>query len=641
MIKISFPLEQQQLLLDFPIKRLEGWLMKRQSQAILHLPDNAELIQKVFKNCVILMTSIRNCPIARKRTFYILESPLKSNWTTLLDKFNTSLDQNMILLHLLKTLVQELILKERDCKPFWMPVYKELSGKLLLPTEIDYVDSHLTSSNPSLIKQVEVSKYLTMTSIDVPKMNLQKICYPSSISSIVDKWEKEAIKQKPPKFKTIKIQIYPTTPQKLLIDECIDVHRYVYNRTLEYIKNYGYNPTFQNLRNILSTEDTKISYDINKYYSYHINKLKDEIKKCTQINHKNNLEAQLKYEQELLQDELKKLKPIKNPLILPFELRVSNEIRSNAIKSVCDAYKTGFTNLKNNNIKFFNMQFKKKSESHKCIELANSEINIINGLFKICPGKFKKECFIRMGKRNRIKYKNLKISNNCDLLKIQHKYFIHVSVPIKIPKTRNPIVFCGIDPGVRKFATVYSNGDNGIYEYNQSKMMKLIDKLNKKINLLKSLRRGDVKLYNMMYRKRKRARKRQITRAEDRKNNLVSDLHWRVIHDLISKNDLIFYGDIKSHDIVKTGKNKKLNRYFNDLKFYQFKQKLKYKALKHGKIVYLINEAYTSQGCSRCGNLKKDLKKAEIYDCNECHLRTGRDINASKNICMKGIITCM
>jgi hypothetical protein len=38
-------------------------------------------------------------------------------------------------------LLQELILKEKDYQPFWNPVYKDLSEKLLLPIEIDYVDS--------------------------------------------------------------------------------------------------------------------------------------------------------------------------------------------------------------------------------------------------------------------------------------------------------------------------------------------------------------------------------------------------------------------------------------------------------------------------------------------------------------------
>ena len=46
---------------------------------------------------------------------------------------------------------------------------------------------------------------------------------------------------------------------------------------------------------------------------------------------------------------------------------------------------------------------------------------------------------------------------------------------------------------------------------------------------------------------------------------------------MIKCNDVVLYGDIKSHNIVKNGKNKKLNRNFNDMKFYTFKQRLMYK----------------------------------------------------------------
>ncbi|KAJ3001699.1 UNVERIFIED_CONTAM: hypothetical protein HDU68_006710, partial [Siphonaria sp. JEL0065] len=47
---------------------------------------------------------------------------------------------------------------------------------------------------------------------------------------------------------------------------------------------------------------------------------------------------------------------------------------------------------------------------------------------------------------------------------------------------------------------------------------------------------------------------------------------------MFSRNDVIFYGDFKSHGVVKNGVNKTLNQQINDLKFFQFKQRLLYKA---------------------------------------------------------------
>jgi putative transposase len=99
-------------------------------------------------------------------------------------------------------------------------------------------------------------------------------------------------------------------------------------------------------------------------------------------------------------------------------------------------------------------------------------------------------------------------------------------------------------------------------------------------------------------------------------------------------------GDIKSHDIVKNKKRRYLNRNMNDLKFYKFKTRLEYKCKKNGKLVYYVNESYTTQTCSSCGTLNKTVGINEIYTCidKKCGMICGRDINAAKNISMRGIL---
>ena len=72
------------------------------------------------------------------------------------------------------------------------------------------------------------------------------------------------------------------------------------------------------------------------------------------------------------------------------------------------------------------------------------------------------------------------------------------------------------------------------------------------------------------------------------------------------------------------------------MKFYQFKQRLEYKALINGKLVVKVNEAYTSKTCSNCGTIN-DPKNSEIYSCSCCKRSIGRDENAAKNILLKGL----
>lgn len=414
------------------------------------------------------------------------------------------------------------------------------------------------------------------------------------------------------------------------MNNIINIHRYVYNRTLEYIKFKGYYPNFENLRNLLATERNKTYSSHYKYFSIQINQLKDKIKEEKDKNKKEYLKELLAEEERLLKKELKKIPFQKNFMIRDFELSVSNEIRSNAIKSICDAYTTGFSNLKKGNIKFFNPSFKLKNEEKKCVELAKTDIKIHNNMFKLCPNRLKEHSNFKMSKKNSKKYGKLKIEHNCDLVKQKGIYYIFLTVPTTKNITYDKKIICGGDPGVRTFLTTYNN-KNQIIEYKSNSIY--MKKLNEKLKMLKTLRTKP-KLKNQ----RSKYRKKQLNKVEKKKIDLTNTLHWNTINDMLSKNDIIFIGDIKSHNIVKNNKNKTLNKDINDLKFYIFKKRFLYKATLYNKRVFFINEAYTTQCCSNCGNLNKDIKDAKIYNCKKCKKVFGRDENSAKNIMMKGII---
>ena len=423
------------------------------------------------------------------------------------------------------------------------------------------------------------------------------------------------------------MKLYPTMYQSKILDEFIDTHRYVYNRTLEYIKKNGHEPLFEPLRDLLATEKTRKNYSCNKYYNKYLEAIKVS----------NNSKEFIKNEINDIRNIIKKLPLVKNPLVNDFELRTSNEIRSNAIKSVCDSYKTGFANLKANNIKYFDMSFKKKNQSKKCIELASSDLSFCNTGIKICPSKFNKdEQIIKISKNNQLKYKNLNINKNSDLIKINGNYFIHITLKCEETKELrklDDLRVCGVDPGIRDFISIY-----GTHELTSISIKKdLLNSLNNKIRQLKTAR---IKPLNINL--RNKYRKKQINKVEKKKIDIANELHWNVINYLLKTQDVIFFGDIKSHNIVKKS-YKTLNRSFNDLKFYKFKQRLLYKCILNNKKVFFINEAYTSQGCSTCGNLWRDIKDSKVYTCKNVLCKTkektfDRDFNAAKNMLLKGLL---
>ena len=172
----------------------------------------------------------------------------------------------------------------------------------------------------------------------------------------------------------------------------------------------------------------------------------------------------------------------------------------------------------------------------------------------------------------------------------------------------------GVDPGVRTFATVYSYDKENIKIVEYQHKIEVLKNLNRKLTILKDKRIP----------KRKRRRKKHFNKIEKRKEDLVDNLHWDFINHLLKNNDVVYYGDIKSHDIVKNGKNRVLNQAFNDLKFYQLKQRLLYKAYIYGKKVIIVPEHYTTKTCSCCGTINNTVGSKEVFTCGNCKMITCR-----------------
>ena len=407
--------------------------------------------------------------------------------------------------------------------------------------------------------------------------------------------------------------------QKKILNEWFNTTNYVYNKTIELIKRGEFRALdFQGLRTHLVTSNTRTQHGD---YDKLTKKIKDYEKE------KNTNEKQKRLMKEMIKDvknQLKRLPIEKNNGIYDWELNTPKDIRAGAVNDVCKAHKTGFSNLKAGNIKFFNMKYRKKNRPYKSFLLPNNAVTNKNGIINISPTFFKKQKVssqFKMGKKTIKKYRDLEIKNDCRLLKQNNQYYLCIPIPMTISEKTKPVSYCGIDPGIRTFMTSF--GNNGCYEYNYD--MKKIKSVNTKIDTMKSVS--------------KRIRKRAYCKMERNKEYLIDELHWKTITHMINNNDIIFYGDIKSHDIVKRNKNKTNNRDINNLKFFHFKERLRFKTFEKQKLMIEISEAYTSKTCSCCGHLNHP-GSSKIYQCLNCNLICGRDINASKNMLMKGIIGC-
>jgi hypothetical protein len=388
---------------------------------------------------------------------------------------------------------------------------------------------------------------------------------------------------------------------------------------------------FQGLRDKLITFETKKGND---EYSHIQTNLKNLEKEKKQIDSNKNKTRMLESKLTLielfiidLKNKKKRLPIEKNNTIQEWELKTPKDIRAGAVDDVCKAHKTGFSNLKAGNIKFFDIKYRKNNQPTKSFLISKNMVKNKNGILQIAPLFFKENNTngnFKMGKKTIKKHNNLEINNDCRILKQNNTYYLSVPISVTIEERKSPKNYCGIDPGVRTFMTTF--GNNGCFEYDYDN-----DKLKKIDNKKRILLKKD---------KRQRLRKRKLVNLERKKEFLVNELHWKTITHLLKTNDFLFYGDIKSHNIVKNGKNKTLNTNMNNLKFFEFKQRLLFKAIEKGKKVFEIKEPYTTKTCSFCGVLNNP-EKSKIYECQSCMRKIGRDVNASKNMLLKGIMTCL
>jgi IS605 OrfB family transposase len=232
----------------------------------------------------------------------------------------------------------------------------------------------------------------------------------------------------------------------------------------------------------------------------------------------------------------------------------------------------------------------KRTNHNKSYELSGAQMDfteLSDGVLKI--KSWKKSSKLIISKKMIKKIKTLEIDNksNCDIVYYKGEYLLNIPIKLRsIPVLKDQKDIIGGDLGILKILTTY-NSNGIITEYSHNR--ELLRRLNNKIFLLQNLK--------------KRIRKKQFNKIEKRKIDYTNELHWKLIDDLLKNNDVIYLGDIKSHNIVKNSKMKYTNREFNDLKLYKFKTRLIYKSYMRGKKVVMVQEHHTSKTCSNCGEM--------------------------------------
>ena len=374
-----------------------------------------------------------------------------------------------------------------------------------------------------------------------------------------------------------KIKLKLTSIQKKILNKWSNHYRYTYNKAIDLINSStsSREPSFRNFY------DCKYE-NSNVYYSdFELRNLIVPRSTCSRI---------------------------------PWILETPKGIREEAVFEANRNLKSALSNFKSGHIKFFNLGFKNKRSVKWSIGIPRTSINVYEnaiGIYEVKTTNF------RIRTTEPIK----EIKNDCKLYFDGVNYFICVPFAPLI-KTNNKNWFASLDPGSRKFQTVYCPDEDEYIYIGEKSSNELYKKLITLDNLL-SERFNNIS---------------KIQKLRLRIENLQKELHNKTINFLCNSYQNIYIPKLtRNNDIIKKVRRKlrtKAVRQMVVLGHCKFIERLKTKAEEFTNVqVHIISEEYTSQKCLRCNGLTKITK--EIFNCDFCNFKVDRDILGSTNILLK------
>ena len=124
----------------------------------------------------------------------------------------------------------------------------------------------------------------------------------------------------------------------------------------------------------------------------------------------------------------------------------------------------------------------------------------------------------------------------------------------------------------------------------------------------------------------------KLARAYEHLKNLRKDMYMKIGKYFAEHYDVVIMEDIQVKQLV--GKSlRRLRMRLYDIAFHELRSIIEYQLKKYGKKLILVNPAFSSKTCARCGYVKNDMTLADrVFVCPKCSWVADRDYNASLNI---------
>lgn len=383
----------------------------------------------------------------------------------------------------------------------------------------------------------------------------------------------------------LKLRIYPSNLQKLIIKKCSDTSRFVYNKMVA-IGNELYN-----------------------------------LKKIQLFD--NPLVDRLKY--------LEKLKKSTTLLGTMNPWMADKHIDSLAVANAKQNYRKAwslFKKIGSSVPTFHKKSYEEKYQTNlKCLFTKVTNILTLPKLGKI---KFSgsKKILAKLHSNEGIRMGTVTITKTSE-----DKYYASVALASDkpfwdhIPKTCKDI---GIDLNVKNFLTDSDGNivDNPKYYKKSRKKLAKVQRA-----MARKMRRAKKKKVSLRNCKNYQNARKKASSISRKVMNQRNDFLHNLSYTLIKNHDMVYAEDLKSKEMLQ-------GNYFassiSDCGWNIFLDMLEYKAKIYGKIFQRIDPFRTTQTCSNCGHVMSGEQKLKptdrSWDCPSCKIHHDRDHNAAKNI---------
>ena len=362
------------------------------------------------------------------------------------------------------------------------------------------------------------------------------------------------------------------------------------------------------------------------------------------------------------------------------------DILSDEVRIFFSNLKSSQTNLKNKNIKTFELKSKDVSKSHSIFLPKTSIKN---------DGFYTRYLKNMKGMENN----NINLSDIGDSRlihdKVNNQYYLSIPYYKKITKLKNRIRVVSIDPGEKIFISFFSEINYGHIGKNiRNKILPIEKKIRRYQSILSNKMNSNKKINGkrLIYNKLDKIKEKYIKKGKkfniilsrsnsilkNRKHlkirikkyykkikNIVKELHNKSALYLVKNYERIllpkfetqnmiinkkynkdYFNKIKTEkgkdesikEIKEVYKKRRLNGrvkfVLNNLSHYKFKLHLLNKCKEYGSELIEVSEEYTSKTCTVCGIQSVKYSKERIKEC-KCGYHIDRDINGARNILIK------